>query len=59
MIRHGHLETDLRHYTRRQILLYHREAEQAERDARIDRISDIAAALGSDGAKVIEALRRA
>jgi len=42
----------------RQIELYHREALQAENDDRAARICDIAAALGKDGKRVVDSLRR-
>jgi len=44
-------------YTRRQIALFHREAEALEQDGRADRIEDIAAAFSKNSGKLVKLLR--
>ncbi len=45
------------HYTRRQIGLFHREAQGLEDAGRADRIEDIAAAFSKSSGRLVEALR--
>lgn len=57
MIRHGHRQADILKYTRRQIALFHREAQALEQAGRADRIEDIAAAFSKSSGRLTRLLR--